>query len=202
MAEQRRRLDPAVRRLEILEAAERLLARNGDAVRVEDVAAAAGAGKGTFFHYFPTWDDLLDAVRARSFARFDAHYQLPTEVDGPVDWLRVLDEVAAAFVSFTLGQERLHDVLFHSDFARRRPLPAEASATTRLTAVIRAGQEAGDFAGLDPEPTARLLFAVLHETADAVAEGEDGERALAALQVVMRRALSARCEEGLVPLVA
>ncbi|MDP3855524.1 TetR/AcrR family transcriptional regulator [Phenylobacterium sp.] len=197
MAEPRRRLDPAVRRLEILEAAERLLARDGDAVRVEDVAAAAGAGKGTFFHYFPTWDDLLEALRSRIFERFDAQYQLPTEVEGPIDWLTVLDEVAAAFVTFTLGQARLHDVLFHSDFARRRALPAKEHAATRLAAIIRAGQEAGDFAGLDPDPTARLLFAVMHETADAVAEGEDCERSLATLQVVMRRALSARRDEGI-----
>ena len=99
-------------------------------------------------------------------------------------------------LTFTLGQARLHDVLFHSDFARRRPLPPQQSATTRLAAVIRAGQEAGDFVGLDPEPTARLLFAVLHETADAVAEGEDCERSLAALQVILRRALAARTEGG------
>ncbi|WP_332767968.1 TetR/AcrR family transcriptional regulator [Phenylobacterium sp.] len=196
MAEQRRRLDPAARRLEIIETAERLLARDGETVRVEDVVAAAGAAKGTFYHYFPTWDDLLDALRTRTFEHFDARYQLPTEVDGPIDWMRVLDELAAAFVGFTLGQERLHDVLFHSDFARRRPLPADQNATIRLAAVIRAGQEAGVFAGLDPEPTARLLFAVLHETADAVAEGEDCERSLAALQVVLRRALAARPEEG------
>jgi len=196
VAEQRRRLDPAARRLEILETAERLLARDGESVRVEDVVAAAGAAKGTFYHYFPTWDDLLEALRTRTFERFDARYQLPSEVEAPLDWLRVLDELAAAFVAFTLGQARLHDVLFHSDFARRRPLPPQQSATTRLAAVIRAGQEAGDFVGLDPEPTARLLFAVLHETADAVAEGEDCERSLAALQVILRRALAARTEEG------
>jgi hypothetical protein len=37
--------------------------------------------------------------------------------------------------------------------------------------------------------TARLLFAVIHATADAVASGEDRERALAAMQRVLRRTL-------------
>lgn len=188
----RRRLDPEARRREILDAAQKLLARHGGAVRVEDVAAEAGAGKGTIFHHFPTWDDLLDALRRRTFEHFDAGYQLPTEIEGPVDWLRVLDEIAAAFVRFTLRQERLHDVLFHSDFARRRPLPPEEHANARIEAIIRAGQEAGAFAPLDPEPTARLVFALLHETADAVAEGADCERSLAALQTILRRSLAAR----------
>ena len=190
----RRRLDPEARRLEIMEAAERLLRAEGAAVRVEDVAVAAGVGKGTVFHYFPTWDDLLEALRRRVFERFDAGYQLPTEVDGPVDWLQVLDAVAAAFIAFTLDQEKLHEVLFHSDFARRRPLPPKEHAAARLEAMIRAGQEAGEFAMLDPEPTARLMFALLHESADAVAEGADFDRSLAALQIILRRCLQTRPE--------
>ncbi|MFN3514589.1 MAG: TetR/AcrR family transcriptional regulator [Phenylobacterium sp.] len=190
----RRRLDPETRREEILAAAERLLIRDGAAVRVEDVAVEAGAGKGTFFHYFPSWDDLLEAVRTRTYARFDAHYQLPTEVDGPIDWLQVMDDVSAAFVSFTLGQERLHDVLFHSDFARRRP--AADDAVRRVAAILRAAQEAGAFADLDPEPTARLVFALVHEAADAVGEGADRDRTLAALSVMLRRALAADRPQG------
>ncbi len=87
----RRRLQPQVRKLEIIEAAERLLQAHGPRVRVEDVVREAGVAKGTFFLYFPTWDDLLDTLRRRLVSEFDTTYPLPTEVDGPVDWPSVVE---------------------------------------------------------------------------------------------------------------
>jgi hypothetical protein len=78
--------------------------------------------------------------------------------------------------------------VFHSDFAERRPLAD--NAILRLSAVIRAGQEAQALGPVDPEPTARLLFAAIHEAADAVAEGGDRAAILAALQSLLRRTLA------------
>lgn len=186
----RRRLDPEARRQEIVEAARRLLTRDGAGVRVEDVVAEAKAAKGTFYHYFPTWDDLLESLRDTDLRSFDERYPMPTERDGPIDWLDLMDSLSAAFVSFTLGQEKLHDVLYHSDFTRRRP--PKDNATARLTAIIRAAQEAGGFPGLDPEPSARLLFALIHEAADAVSGGADRAQTLAALRLILRRTLSGK----------
>src|SRR5271166_5322803 len=48
---------------EIVEAALRLFADRGfAATKLEDVAAAAGIGKGTIYLYFPTKEDLFRAV--------------------------------------------------------------------------------------------------------------------------------------------
>jgi AcrR family transcriptional regulator len=65
-AARRRRLEPEVRRQEVIEAAEKLLTVNG----VEDIVHEAGAAKGTFYLYFPTWDDLLEAIRGRLVVAF------------------------------------------------------------------------------------------------------------------------------------
>lgn len=184
----RRRLQPEARKLEIVEAAERLLQAHGARVRVEDVVREAGVAKGTFFLYFPTWDDLLETLRDRLVAEFDAAYPLPTEVEGPVDWPALVETHAAAFIDFTLSRRGIGEVLFHSDFAERRPLAYNGIA--RLAAVIRAGQEAGAFGPVDPEPTARLLFAAIDEAADAVAGGADRAATRAALQRLLRRALA------------
>ncbi|HEY9235565.1 MAG TPA: helix-turn-helix domain-containing protein [Phenylobacterium sp.] len=184
----RRRLRPEARRLEIVEAAERLLQAQGSRVRVEDVVREAGVAKGTFFLYFPTWDDLLETIRERLVGRFDTAHPLPTEADGPIDWPALVAEQAAAFIDFTIPNHSVGEAIFHSDFAERRPLAD--NGILRLTAVIRAGQEAQAFGPVDPEPTARLLFAAIHETADAVARGEDRDMAVAALQNLLRRALA------------
>ena len=185
----RRRLEPEVRRQEIIEAAERLLTRDGTSVRVEDVVREAGAAKGTFYLYFPTWDDLLEAIRGRLVAAFDATHPLQIEDGTHADWPQLLDWLAVAFVDAIVGMGGLHAVLWHTDFAQRRPMPPADNPINRLTAVIRAGQEAGAFAGIDAALAGRLLFAVIHETADALEGGEDRECALAAMRWILRRAL-------------
>ena len=184
----RRRLQPEARKLEIIEAAERLLQADGSRVRVEDVVREAGVAKGTFFLYFPTWDDLLETVRQRLVSEFDKANPLPTEAREPVDWPGLVESQAAAFIDFTLMRRGFGDAVFHSDFAERRPLAD--NAILRLSAVIRAGQEAEAFGPVDPEPTARLLFAVIHEAADAVAGGADRAVILAALKSLLRRTLA------------
>ena len=185
---QRRRLRPEARKLEIVEAAERLLLAHGSQVRVEDVVRAAGIAKGTFFLYFPTWDDLLETVRDRVIAQFNATYPLPTEVDGPVDWPALMEWLACAFIDFSLSRRGLGDAIFHSDFAERRPLAD--NRVSQLTAMILAGQEAEAFGPVDPEPTAHLLFAATHAAADAIAGGADRDSMLAALRSLLRRTLA------------
>jgi AcrR family transcriptional regulator len=58
-----KRVDRAARREEILAAAVRVFARKGfAATRIEDVAAAAGVGKGSVYLYFDSRDALLVAA--------------------------------------------------------------------------------------------------------------------------------------------
>lgn len=185
---QRRRLQPEARKREIVEAAERLLQAHGARVRVEDVVREAGVAKGTFFLYFPTWDDLLETVRQRLVAEFDAAYPLPTEVDGPVDWPAVVAAHAEGFIDFAAARQGIGQALFHSDFAERRTMAD--NAIVRLSAVIRAGQEAEAFGPVDPEPTARLMFAAIDEAGRAVAGGADRAAIVAALQTLLRRTLA------------
>jgi AcrR family transcriptional regulator len=183
----RRRLEPEVRKREIVEAAERLMRAHGARVRVEDVVLEAGVAKGTFFLYFPTWDDLLATIRDRLVAEFDSLHPMP-KPSGPVDWPALVETQAVAFIDFTLARQGFGAAIFHSDFAERRPLAD--NAVVRLAAVIRAGQAANAFGPVDPEPTARLLFAVIHEAADAIAGGTDRAVMIAALAQLLRRSLA------------
>ncbi|MBA2402473.1 MAG: TetR/AcrR family transcriptional regulator [Bradyrhizobium sp.] len=185
----RRRLDPEVRRQEIIEAAERLLKRNGPDVRVEDVVLEAAAAKGTFYLYFPTWDDLLEAIRGRIIKAFDEAHSVQSGAGAELEWPRVLDRLAVAFVDAVIAMGGLHTVLWHTDFARRRPISEADDPINRLTSILCAGQHAGAFAEVDARLAGRLLFAVIHETADALAAGEDRERALLAMRRILQRTL-------------
>lgn len=187
MAVPRRRLDPQVRRQEILEAAERLLERRGAAVRVDDVVAEAGAAKGTFYVAFATWDDMLEAVRARRAEAYRALAARALDQARAGDWPNVLPDLAVGIVDYILGLGGLHEVLFHGAFALARPLPPERRPSADIARIIRLGQAAGAYAPLDADPTAELLFAAIHQAADAIAAGEDRSRALAALTLLVQR---------------
>lgn len=182
----RRRLTPDARRGEILEAAEKLLVRRGLSVRVEDIVAEAGAAKGTFYACFESWDELLEAIRSR---RAGTYHQL---ADAAVASAKA-GEAAAALrdlghgaVEFILGLGGLHEVLFHSPFALARPLPPDQRPSADIAAILRAAPLGG---AVDPEPTAEMLFAAIHQAADAIAAGADRGRTLQALEVLLRRVI-------------
>jgi hypothetical protein len=120
-------------------------------------------------------------------AEFDRLHPAPGH-ERPVDWPALVETQAVAFIDFTLSRQGFGSAIFHSDFAERRPLADNAVA--RLSAVIRAGQADKAFGPVDPESTARLLFAVIHEAADAIAGGADRDGMLAALKALLHRALA------------
>ncbi len=183
----RRRLQPDARRLEIIEAAEKLLKKHGTAVRVEDVVAEAKAAKGTFYAYFATWDDLLETIRSRKVAEVE-NAAAPILAFGPAtDWPMVLPSLAVILIDFIVASEGLHEALFHSAFTRNRPEPPHKRLAARLAQLLKAGMAAGAYAKLDPEPTGALVSAVIHETADQILAGADRERARRALNHALHR---------------
>ena len=68
----RRRLDPALRRAQIIDAAEQVfLGRDPTDVTFEEVAEAAGVSRALVYNYFGDRGGLLAAVYLRSFQRLD-----------------------------------------------------------------------------------------------------------------------------------
>jgi AcrR family transcriptional regulator len=192
----RRRLTPEARAREILLAAEQLLRQDGLKVRVEDVTAAAGASKGTFFVCYPTWNDLLLKIRDRMVERYLAMTAsvLP-QPGGPADWNAVLTNFSTALIDFSFELGGLHEVLFHGPFALDCPPPPGNKPTVVIADILRAGLQAGDFAAIDPEPTAELIFAVIHAASDAIRDGGDRARQLAALHDMLRRSVRPLCDQ-------
>jgi AcrR family transcriptional regulator len=63
------RADAVSNRARILDAAQEVFGRGGEAASTEEVARLAGVGIATVFRHFPTKADLLDAVLVRRFDR-------------------------------------------------------------------------------------------------------------------------------------
>ncbi len=109
-----RRLSGDDRREHLLSVGVDLLGRHGiDHVSIERIASAAGVSKGLLYHYFPTKDEFLLAVLARSQGEVDEHFQRDPELtplqqfDSNLEgFLRFVDERAAGYLDVATARGR------------------------------------------------------------------------------------------------
>lgn len=186
----RRRLAPEQRRLELLEAGERVIRRLGTAARVEDVAHAAHAAKGTFYVYFTTWEDFLLALRDRVSEQLASRFE--AFVTECADWVELVGGLPGLFIDMTLTLEGLHAAVFHGPVARAAPTNPRLDVMARLRRLISEGVEANALQVQDVGTTTRFLFALLHEAADLVESGQRRDVVASALRTLLLNALAVR----------
>ena len=80
-----RRVDAQRNRLKIIEAAHRVLARDGLAAQMVDIARTAEVGPGTVYRHFPTRGDLVDAVLKKIHVDLTARARAAVSLDEPGD---------------------------------------------------------------------------------------------------------------------
>ncbi|WP_205696818.1 TetR/AcrR family transcriptional regulator [Conexibacter sp. SYSU D00693] len=136
------RADAARNRQAVLAAARTLVAKRGLEVGVDEIAQAAGVGKGTLYRRFPTKDALLEALLEDRAAVL--HERLAKAVaTAPGDPASRLDAAAHA-VAATVAEDRgFYDAIRE----RLSALPAAATVHQRLVdacaPLLAAAQEAG-----------------------------------------------------------
>lgn len=181
----RRRLDPEARRSELLNAAIAVLRGMGpQEARVEDVTRAAGAAKGTFYLYFPSWDDLLVAVRDHLISTYAAEVHQRLAADTGMSWMTIENE-CVRFVDFIVDLGDLHEAIFHGPSAKQ-PIGKERSADGLIAEMLMAGIISGASRPVAADLAASLLFSVLHTTADSIARNGEREAKIETLLQLLR----------------
>lgn len=188
---------PEQRRAELMDSAAALFAARGiDATSVNDIIGHAGVAKGTFYWYFKSKEELLDALVARH------HEQLFTQIRP------ILEEQHGCALDKLRGIFAVHDALRHDTPDLReyfhRPenllLHLKQLALERkklgpiLAQILRQGCDEGAFDTPHPDTAAEFLLLTLGVLAHPVgptdaqsqAERRDGLRDL------LERALGAR----------
>lgn len=106
----RTRLDPDVRREQIVEAAEAVFAGRDPAdVTFEEIAEAASVSRALVYNYFGDKGGLVAAVYLRTFRRLDAELNATVQAShgGPVDRLRAVVERYLSFARENAGAWKL-----------------------------------------------------------------------------------------------
>ncbi|GAB3126371.1 hypothetical protein GCM10027160_49930 [Streptomyces calidiresistens] len=126
-----RRADAERNRRAIIEAANAVLAEQGSAVDVREIARRSGVGMGTLYRHFPTKDDLLRTVLEGEFTTWaGAAHRAADETDDPRRALREFFENALEYWA------RHRAVVEHCGSAWTAPAPPEPACTHLLTPVI------------------------------------------------------------------
>jgi AcrR family transcriptional regulator len=178
-AEQRR----ARTRERLLDAASAVIAEKGpDATSVEEIVAAAGVSRGTFYNYFPTTDDLVHALNTRTAEAFLPPMRaLVADISDPA--LRL-----AAAAHFTL-QTMVADparawVILRLEGSRA---PRQRPSGQFLNRLFQDGVAAGQFDGIDLDAARALTLGALRTAArDVLIEGAPCDLAEQVVALVLR----------------
>ena len=151
------------RRADLLDAAEHLaLERGVDGITVDQITARTGVSKGTFYLYFDSKDQVLQALRDRyvtAFMRRQAE-----AVAGATDPVARVEVWATAGLEDYVRDHTLHDVIFQH--RPTSPTPAGPTPIAALTRLLQEGIDAGAFHLPAPEATATVIYHAMHGTAD------------------------------------
>jgi AcrR family transcriptional regulator len=186
----RTRLAPGIRRASILDAATRLILRDGAAgLTMEDIAAEAGVARGTLYLYFDSVDGITGALRDRYAQALTGDLEPLLATGGSGSRLRRLDTFIAALASALHDHRELHHALFSHAGAAEDPLTAAFRALLRR--FITDGRDAGEFPVPDPDLTTAFLLAGLHAVLTEGLHKTSTATTVAAAQKLARRTLSA-----------
>ena len=144
---------------------------SAQAISVSDIAQKAGIGKGSIYYYFPSKNNIIDAVIERSYSRvLDAGRELAasSHMDAfkkmEIIYNACLDSSTELRRQEAIGtfNEQQESAFIHQKFARiiitkLKPI---------LTDIIRQGMDEGSIQCQYPEETAQIVLTVLTITLD------------------------------------
>lgn len=163
-----------VRLDELMAAAECLfLAKGFEATTISEVAAQAQVAKGTFYCYFSSKNEMLEALAGRYTMRFLERLQAAVDACPVDDWLARLSAWVHASVEIYARTFRTHDMVYagrHHD----RSSPARNAMLEQLQGIIEGGKAAGAWEAAHPKVAALLIYSGVHGATDeAIAAGAD-----------------------------
>jgi TetR/AcrR family fatty acid metabolism transcriptional regulator len=131
-------------------------------VRMEDIAAAAGVGKGTLYRYFSDKEDLYLALLERASKHM--HQRLEQSVRNVKGATAQLKAMVTAIIAFFDEQPHLLSLIQREEVLRGPDFPWKKTREEMLDLMIgllQEGNDRGEFAVRDPDLLALLLLAGL-----------------------------------------
>lgn len=164
------RTKPAEVRLdELMSAAEKLFLSQGvDATTVNEIVEAASVAKGTFYHYFSSKNEMLEALAKRYTERFLNSVQDAIDSCSPDDWEERLRVWIHANIETYVKTYRTHDIVYTNHHHQDRANQEKSALLDQLLEIIEGGVQAGVWAPDQPKIVALLIYSGVHGAADDI----------------------------------
>jgi AcrR family transcriptional regulator len=145
---------------EMLEVASRLFGTHRfHEVRIDDIAAEVGVGKGTVYRHFKDKEELYLALLKRSAVQINARL---VEALAPVEGaVAKLEAVVRTIIAFFDEQPHLFDLIQRAEVLRRHDFPWQHTREEVIKLVLdlfAEGRQRGEFVVADPELGALMLL--------------------------------------------
>jgi len=165
---------PQERRDELIHAAYRLFLEQGVApTTIEQITSRADVAKGTFYLYFSSKEDVLEALRERFELGLLEKIQTAVATKAAEDWPGKLKAWAQAGVAGYFDLKPLHDVVYlESHPAVGNGGLFNNRVIDHLLELLQAGDTAGTWSIDDPRFTAVFLFNGFHGVTEAACASE------------------------------
>ena len=164
---------PQERRDELIHAAYRLFLEQGVApTTIEQITSRADVAKGTFYLYFSSKEDVLEALRERFEQEILAKIQTAVAATAAEDWPGKLTAWTQAGVTGYFDLKPLHDVVYVESHPSGIGGLFNNRVIDHLLELLQAGSTAGAWTVDDPRVTAVFLFNGVHSATDAACASE------------------------------
>ncbi|MDQ0542294.1 AcrR family transcriptional regulator [Methylobacterium brachiatum] len=154
---------PQERREDLMNAAERLFLDQGVAsTTIEQITAAAGVAKGSFYLHFSSKEDVVGGLRQRFVATLLDTIKAAVERRADGDWSGKLAAWATACGRGYAASARLHEIVFHDVPPPSLDGLADNILIDDLTRLLADGDQEEAWTIADARFTAVFLFNALH----------------------------------------
>jgi AcrR family transcriptional regulator len=161
------------RRDDLMNAAQALFLEQGiEPTTIDQITSSADVAKGTFYLYFESKEDVLQALRKRYESHFLAAVDAAMQRQREDDWPGKLLAWVKTAVSVYVDSVPLHDLIFHQGHCRRREKLRNSIAMKHLTATLAAGASARAWSIERPQEVAVFLSYGLHGIIDLALIGD------------------------------
>lgn len=162
------RTKPAEVRLdELMNAAEALFLAHGvEATTINDIVARCQVAKGTFYHYFASKTDILDALARRYTGQFMQRLEDAVNACPPQDWSARLRAWVHANVATYLETHATHDIVYANHHHHNRLNTDRNAILAQLQAIIAGGMAGGVWQPADARVAALLIYSGVHGATD------------------------------------
>jgi AcrR family transcriptional regulator len=169
------RTKPAEVRLdELMDAAQQLFIEKGfGSTTISDIVYKAQVAKGTFYHYFPSKNEMLYALRVRFTQQFIAKIQQAVDRCAPDDSVARLSAWCNAGVAAYLEGMDLHDALYHDHHYHTRGNEDRDAVLEQIQSILLDGIAAGSWKLENPRLTAIVMYHGMHGAVDNTVMAEE-----------------------------